>query len=243
MRGSKQMLSKAIKYLQANLILNALLFMLVLVTSISIVYLIVYIKGSTAATQTMIEKKLNVITKGVKEITELEAKTLNVVTEYHYLVTERCAELEEDSLDIQLYITTNHPKVPIEVAGIIAHKIVKLCDVYNINISLIVGMIEVESGFNPFAVSKVDARGLMQVMFSVWGKKLNLKHKFDLHDVETGIETGIKVILIYLESSNDDLTKALQKYNGIAHGSIFSNKVYASMKKFETFLDKRGKDS
>ena len=236
------MLSKAIKCLQANLILNILLFMLLLVTSISVVYLIVYTKSSTTATQIMLEKKLSMISKGINEIKEIEAETLNVVTEYHYLVTEHCAQLEEDSLDIQLYITTNYSKVPVEVASVIAHRVVKLCGIYNINISLIVGMMEVESSFNPFAVSKVDARGLMQVMFNVWEKELNLKHRFDLHDVETGIETGIKVILIYLENSNDNLKRALQKYNGIADGSIFSNKVYKAMERFETFRAKR-KDS
>lgn len=238
MKGSKQMLSKAIKCLQANLILNLLSITILLVTSITVVYLTTYIQNSNVDLQTMLEKKLSLISKGVNEIREMETETFNLITEYHYLITERCAQLEEDSSDIQLYITTNYPKVPVEVANIIAHKVVKLCAIHNINISLIVGMMEVESSFNPFAVSKVDARGLMQVMFNVWGKKLNIKHKFDLHDIETGMETGIKVILIYLENSNDDLTKALQKYNGIANGSIFSNKVYKAMKRFETFRER-----
>ena len=232
------MLSKAIKFLQANLLLNIVLVMLLFVTTISVAYLIIYTKNSDAATQRMLEKNLNVIAKGIEELREIEAKTLNVVTEYHYLVTEHHVRLEKDSSDIQLYITTNYPKVPVEVANVIAHKAVKLCDIHNINILLVVGIMEVESAFNPFAVSKVDARGLMQVMFNVWGKELNLKHRFDLHDIEIGIETGIKVILIYLENSNDDLTKALQKYNGIAHGSIFSNKVYNAMKRFETFRER-----
>ena len=242
MKGSKQMLSKAIKCLQANLILNLLSIVILLVISITVVYLTTYIQNSNVEMQTTFEKKLSLVSKSVNEIREMEAKTLNLITEYHYLVTERYAQLEEDSSDIQLYITTNYPKVPVEVANIIAHKSVKLCDIYNINISLIVGMMEVESSFNPFAVSKVDARGLMQVMFNVWGKELNLKHKFDLHDIETGMETGIKVILIYLENSNDDLTKALQKYNGIAHGSIFSNKVYKAMERFETFRERTVSD-
>lgn len=230
------MLSKAVKYLQENLILLFILF----VTSICVVYSITYIKSSTTTTQTMLEKKLSIIVKGINEIKEIEAKTLNLITEHHYLVTERYTQLEEDSLDIQLYITMNYPRVPVEVANIIAHKVVKLCVSHNIDISLVIGMMEVESSFNPFAVSKVGALGLMQVMPNVWGKELGIKSRSDLHDIETGIETGIKVILIYLEKSNNNLTTALQKYNGIVEGSVFSNKVYAAMERFEAC---RGKDN
>lgn len=243
MKGSKQMLSKVIKFLQANLLLNLVSIVILLVITITVVYLTTYVQGSNIELQTVLEKKLGLISKDINELREMEAETLNLITEYHYLITERCAQLEEDSSDIQLYITTNYPKVPEEVANIIAHRTIKLCDIHNINISLVVGMIEVESSFNPFAVSKVNARGLMQVRFNVWGKELNLKHKSDLHDIETGIETGVKVILIYLENSNDDLTKALQKYNGIAHGSIYSNKVYEAMERFETFRANCRKDS
>ena len=232
------MLSKAIKCLQANLLLNLVSIVILLVITITVVYLTTYVQDSNIEMQTVLEKKLGLISKDINEFREMEAKTLNLITEYHYLITERCAQLEEDSSDIQLYITTNYPKVPVEVANIIAHRTVKLCDIHNINISLVIGMMEVESSFNPFAVSKVNARGLMQVRFNVWGKELNLKHKSDLHDIETGIETGIKVILIYLENSKDDLTKALQKYNGIAEGSIFSSKVYGAMERFETFRER-----
>jgi len=233
------MLSRAIKCLQANLILNLLLLTLLFVTGICVVYLITYTQSSTVTAQEVLKKKFNIILKEIDEIKRIEAETLNVVTEYHYLVTKRHAKLEEDDLDIQLYIVTNYPKVPVEVANVIAHKVVNLCNIYNISIPLVMGIMEVESSFNPFAVSKVDARGLMQVMFDVWGKELNLKHRFDLHNIETGIEIGIKVILIYLENSNGDLTKALQKYNGAANGSIFSNKVYKAMERFETFSTKR----
>lgn len=238
MKGNISMLSKAIKCLQATMLLNLVSIVILLVITITVVYLTTYVQGSNIELQTVLEKKLGLISKGINEIREMEAETLNLITEYHYLVKEHCTQLEEDSSDIQLYITTNYPKVPVEVANITAHKAVKLCDIYNINISLVVGMMEVESSFNPFAVSKVGARGLMQVMFNVWEKNLNLKHKFDLHDIETGMETGIKVILIYLENSNEDLTKALQKYNGIAEGSIFSNKVYEAMERFETFRER-----
>lgn len=239
------MLSKTIKYFQANLWLNLLLIIILLVTSVNIVYLITYIQHNNVEMQTMLDKEFKMLSEGIDEIKAMETKTFNAVTEYHYLVKEHCVQIEEEALGIQLYITTHYSKVPTEVASIIAHKIVKLCNKYNINISLIMGMMEVESSFNPFAVSKVDARGLMQVMFNVWKKELDLKHKFDLHDIETGIETGIKVVLIYLEMSDNDLTKALQRYNGIAHGSIFSNKIYEAMEKFEKFRYDRecGKDN
>lgn len=237
------MLSKAIKFLQANLLLNLVSIVILLVITITVVYLTTYIHGSNIELQTMLEKNFSKISKDIKEVKEITTKEFNLTTEYHYLITEHCTNLEKNSLDIQEYITLNYTTVPEELATTIAINTVELCRKHNINQSLIVGLMEIESAFNPFAISRVGARGLLQVMPSVWEDELGIRLRSDLHDVGIGIESGIKVILIYLNNSNNDLTKALQKYNGIATGSIFSNKVYAAMERFEEFLANRGKDN
>lgn len=239
------MLSKAIKCLQANLILNILSITILLVTGITVVYLTTstYIQNSNIELQTMLEKNFSKISKDIKEIKKITTKEFNLTTEYHYLITRYYTNLKKNSLDIQEYITINYTIVPEELAATIAINTVELCRKHNINQSLIVGLMEIESSFNPFAISKVGARGLLQVMPSVWENELGIKPRSDLHNVGTGIESGIKVMLIYLENSNDDLTKALQKYNGMANGSIFSNKVYKAMERFEDFLASRRKDS
>ena len=237
------MLSKAIKFLQASLLLNLVSIVILLVITITVVYLTTYIHGSNIELQTMIEENLSKISEDIKEVKKITTEEFNLTTEYHYLITKHCTNLEKNSLEIQEYITLNYITVPKELATIIAINTVELCRKHSISQRLIVGLMEIESAFNPFAISKVGARGLLQVMPSVWEDELGIRQRSDLHNVETGIEIGIKVMLIYLNNSNDDLTKALQKYNGIAHGSIFSNKVYAAMKRFEDFLASRRKDS
>ena len=237
------MLSKAIKCLQANLLLNLVSIVILLVITITVVYLTTYVQSSNIELQTMLEENLSKISKDIKEVKKITTEEFNLTTEYHYLITKHCTNLEKNSLDIQEYITLNYITVPEELANTIAINTVELCRKHNINQSLIVGLMEVESAFNPFAISKVGARGLLQVMPSVWEDELGIRPRSDLHNVGTGIESGIKVMLIYLENSNDNLTKALQKYNGIAHGSIFSNKVYEAMERFETFRADREKDS
>ena len=135
------------------------------------------------------------------------------------------------------YITGKYHKVPVELATVIAETTVKLCKEYNMDPYTIIGLMEIESSFNPFAVSKAHARGLLQVRYSVWKDTLSLTDHFHLHSVYIGIESGIKVLLIYLQKSDNNLTQALQKYNG-TKGTSFSDKVYAAVGKFYTFTTK-----
>lgn len=141
---------------------------------------------------------------------------------------------KRNRLDMQNYITTKYPEVPIELAELIAIKTDKLSKKHNMDFSLIVGLMQVESAYNPFAVSSVKARGLLQVMYSVWGKTFKIKKASDLHDIELNIDTGIRVLKHYLDKNKGNVTKALQNYNG-STGSEFSNRVFVAVGKFTAF--------
>ena len=185
----------------------------------------------------VIKKKLVTMSNDINEIRDVVFRELDLVTEYHDTLIENYVVLEKNSLNIQEYIKKNYTTVPAEVAAVIAVNISKLCVEYNINQSLIVGLMEVESAFNPFAISKVGARGLLQVRPSVWEKELGIKSRSEFHDIETGIDSGIRVLLIYLNRSSNNVTEALQGYNGAANCIRFSDKVYAAMVKFDKFLE------
>ena len=146
--------------------------------------------------------------------------------------------------DIKLYIKTTHPQVPIIVADSIAKNVVELSKEYKISPELIIGIIKVESSFNPMAVGAKTkyghARGLMQVM-PEWAKKLGLKSQYDFHNIDMGIESGIKVFLIHLEEGKGDISTGLYYY--VNKDKAYVGKVYAAMGKFVAFRSTINEDS
>lgn len=77
---------------------------------------------------------------------------------------------------------------------------------------LVLAVIDVESAFDPFAVSYAGAVGLMQVM-PFWPTELGLSRK-DLIDVELNIRMGTSILAYYLERERGDYHRALGRYNG-----------------------------
>lgn len=72
------------------------------------------------------------------------------------------------------------------------------------------GVIQVESGYNPGVTSRVGASGLMQVMP---GTAKHMKCGSSLTDPESNIQCGCKVLRRYLDLYNGNLVYALSAYN------------------------------
>lgn len=134
--------------------------------------------------------------------------------------------------DIAIYIDKRYTTVPRILAVDIAEKIIEVSQKENVSPQLLVGLIEVESRFNPSAISSKKARGLMQVM-PEWAPKFNLKHETDLHDVDTGIESGVKVLKIHIDEVKGNITKGLYYYSG--KSKTYASKVYESVGRFISF--------
>lgn len=147
----------------------------------------------------------------------------------HDLQTESEHEIE----NISQYITTYYRTVPPQLADIIAKTIIEKSVEHRIPFEVVLGVIEVESSFNPFAISNKGARGLMQVMYSVWGKEFNLTSQYQLHDLEIGIDCGIRIIKRYLKQTKNNMRKTLYKYVG--GDSKYGKRVYECMGKFVVF--------
>jgi soluble lytic murein transglycosylase-like protein len=133
---------------------------------------------------------------------------------------------------IEVYIKKRYSKTPKIIAKEISKKVIVLSNQYNISPELLIGMIEIESTFNPFLQSSKGARGLMQVM-PEWVPKLGLEDVNDLHEIRIGIESGIKVFLIHLEEADGNISKGLYRYvNG---DSSYVEKVYSAVGRFVTY--------
>ena len=77
---------------------------------------------------------------------------------------------------------------------------------------LVLGLIEVESGFRKYAVSKAGARGYMQVM-PFWTKEIG-SSQHNLFHLRTNLRYGCTILRHYLDMENGSLYRALGRYNG-----------------------------
>ena len=89
---------------------------------------------------------------------------------------------------------------------------------------LVLALIEVESAFDRYAVSRVGAQGLMQVM-PFWKNEIGRPEDNLTHNA-TNFEYGCRILQFYLQRENGDLHKGLARYNGSVGRRTYSNKVY-----------------
>jgi soluble lytic murein transglycosylase-like protein len=89
------------------------------------------------------------------------------------------------------------------------HLISKASEKYNVNYNLIKAVIKAESNFNPQAVSRAGARGLMQLM----PKTAHAYQVKDSFEPESNIEGGVRYLRYLLTLFQGDLYLALAGYN------------------------------
>ena len=95
---------------------------------------------------------------------------------------------------------------------------------------LVLGLIEVESGFRKYAVSEAGARGYMQVM-PFWVKDIGTSGQ-NLFHLSTNLRYGCTILRYYLDMENGDLYRALGRYNGSLGRSEYPNMVRAAWHKY-----------
>lgn len=94
----------------------------------------------------------------------------------------------------------------------------EICNKYNLELSLVLSVINIESGWDEKAVSHSGAMGLMQVMPTTAkevAEKLSLSDftEEDLYDANTNIEIGCFYLRYLLDTFGDDEKLALCAYN------------------------------
>jgi soluble lytic murein transglycosylase-like protein len=88
---------------------------------------------------------------------------------------------------------------------------------------LVLAVIQVESGFRKYAVSRSGARGYMQVM-PFWTGLIGRKGD-NLFNLRTNLRYGCVILKFYLQQEKGNLSRALARYNGSAGKPDYANLV------------------
>lgn len=87
----------------------------------------------------------------------------------------------------------------------------------------VLAVIHIESAFDPYAVSRVGAQGIMQVM-PFWKKEIG-READNLINMETNLQYGCTILKHYLDKENGHWANALARYNGSYGRYTYSHKV------------------
>ncbi len=100
-----------------------------------------------------------------------------------------------------------------------------------LDVTTVLGLIEVESAFRKFAISRVGARGYMQVM-PFWTKVIGDGDVSRLFHMQTNLRFGCVILRHYLDREKGDEFMALGRYNGSRGKPEYPNAVFAARKKW-----------
>jgi soluble lytic murein transglycosylase-like protein len=92
---------------------------------------------------------------------------------------------------------------------------------------LVLAVIQVESKFDAYAVSKAGAVGLMQIM-PFWLKLIGRPEDSLVHS-QTNLRMGCTILKYYITKTHGDLRAALQRYNGATVGIDYSDQVLKAL--------------
>jgi soluble lytic murein transglycosylase-like protein len=91
---------------------------------------------------------------------------------------------------------------------------------------LVLGVLEIESGFRKYAVSRAGARGYMQVM-PFWVRLIGHR-SHNLFHLRTNLRYGCVVLRHYLDIEKGDYFRALGRYNGSLGRPEYPNLVFGA---------------
>jgi soluble lytic murein transglycosylase-like protein len=101
-----------------------------------------------------------------------------------------------------------------------------------LDVTLVMGLIQVESNFRKFAVSPVGARGYMQVM-PFWTRVIGDGDASKLFHMQTNLRFGCVILRHYLDREKGDLFMGLGRYNGSRGKAPYPNAVMGAAKNWE----------
>lgn len=101
---------------------------------------------------------------------------------------------------------------------------------HRLNPQLVLAVIHVESLFDRFAISRVGAQGLMQVM-PFWKQEIGTGQD-NLTDIVTNIRYGCAILRTYLTMEHGHYARALARYNGSVGKTWYAERVMDRWQRF-----------
>lgn len=101
---------------------------------------------------------------------------------------------------------------------------------------LVLSLIHVESAFKKYAVSRVGARGYMQVM-PFWMKAIG-DNDHNLFNLRLNLRYGCTILRHYLDIERGNLFRALGRYNGSLGRAKYPNLVNGRWRKYWSYKPK-----
>ncbi|MEQ1488036.1 MAG: lytic transglycosylase domain-containing protein [Methylotenera sp.] len=103
---------------------------------------------------------------------------------------------------------------------------------------MVLGLIQVESGFKKYAVSSVGARGFMQIM-PFWARSIGAADH-NLFLLRTNLRYGCTILRHYVDIERGDLYRALGRYNGSLGRPQYPNLILGAWRKHWNYTPKIG---
>jgi len=151
------------------------------------------------------------------------------------------SDLPKPQADLSHWLSRKYGVAPEPVAALVAaaHDLGRKVQ---LEPTLILAIMAVESGFNPFAQSPMGAQGLMQVMTSVHHQKYSaFGGRMAAFDPMTNMRVGVRVLLACIERAGS-LEGGLKFYVGAANlddDSGYANKVLAEQARLNMVAEGR----
>ena len=98
--------------------------------------------------------------------------------------------------------------------------------------SLLLGLVQVESGFRKYAISSAGARGYTQVM-PFWAKLIGDGQASRLFHMQTNLRFGCVILRHYLDREQGDMFLALGRYNGSRGRPEYPNAVLGARRQWQ----------
>jgi soluble lytic murein transglycosylase-like protein len=98
--------------------------------------------------------------------------------------------------------------------------------------ALLLGLVQVESGFRKYAISIAGARGYTQVM-PFWARLIGDGDVGRLFHMQTNLRFGCVILRHYLDREQGDMYLALGRYNGSRGRPEYPNAVFGARRAWE----------